>query len=49
MPESRTFVATGRMPAAVANVVAQDGMANGIQPGQGTDERRINRIPKLEG
>ena len=33
----------------VANVMAQEGMGNGIQPGQGTDWGQVNPIPKLEG
>ena len=33
----------------VANLMAQEGMGNGIQPGQGTDWGQVNPIPKLEG
>ena len=33
----------------VANVTAQEGMGNGIQPGKGTDWGQVNPIPKLEG
>ena len=32
----------------VANVMAQEGMGNGIQPGQGTDWGQVNPTPKLE-
>ena len=33
----------------VTNVIAQEGMGNGIQPGQGTDWGQVNPILKLEG
>ena len=33
----------------VATEMAQEGMGNGIQPGQGTDWRQVNRSPMLEG
>ena len=33
----------------VAKVMVQEGMGNGIQPGQGTDWGQVNPIPKLEG
>ena len=33
----------------VANYMAQDGMGDGIQPGQGADWEQVNPIPKLEG
>ena len=33
----------------VANLMAQEGMGNVIQPGQGTDWGQVNPIPKLEG
>ena len=33
----------------VANVLAQEGLSNGIQPGQGTEWGRVNPPQKIEG
>ena len=33
----------------VANVMAQEGMGNGIQPRKRSDLGHVNQIPKLEG
>ena len=39
----------GKNASWVANVMAQDGMGNGIQPEQGTDWGQVNPILKLKG
>ena len=39
----------GKEASWVANVMAQEGMGNGIQPGRGTDWGQVNLIPRLEG
>ena len=39
----------GKDASLVANVMAQEGMGNGIQPGQGTDWGQVNSTPTLEG
>ena len=38
----------GKDASRVANVMAQEGMGDGIQPGQGTHWGQVNPIPKLE-
>ena len=49
MRTRRTFVATERMPTAIANIMDEEGMSNGIQQGHGTDWGHLKPIPKLEG
>ena len=39
----------GKGASRLANLMAQEGMGNGIQPGQGTEWGQVNPIPKLEG
>ena len=39
----------GKDTSRVANLMAQEGMGDGIQPLQGTDWGQVNPIPKLEG
>ena len=39
----------GKDASRVVNVIVQEGMGNGIQPGQGKDWGQVNPIPKHEG
>ena len=39
----------GKDASRVENAMAQEGMGNGIQPGQGTEWGQVNPVPKLEG